>query len=81
WPSISFSPQADKLWHYTCIDVRATLISQSSIDSTVTSIIIIYAQLNDNIKNGIFIDAVSIRTLLPLGYEDISTYPIDQSNN
>ncbi|CAF0819146.1 unnamed protein product [Rotaria sp. Silwood1] len=81
WPSISFSPNADKLWHYTCIDIRARLLSQSSIDSIVSSIVITYAWLNDNIKKGIYIDAVSIRTSLPQGYEDVSLYPIDQSNS
>ncbi|CAF2963963.1 unnamed protein product [Rotaria sp. Silwood2] len=81
WPSISFSPKADKLWHYTCIDIRARLLSQSSIDSTVSSIVIKYAWLNDNIKKGIYIDSVSIRTSLPQGYEDVNTYPIDQSIN
>ncbi|CAF3592631.1 unnamed protein product [Rotaria sordida] len=81
WPSISFSPKSDKLWHYTCIDIRARLLSQSSIDSTVSSIVITYAWLNKNIKNSIYIDTVSIRTALPQGYEDINTYPIDQSIN
>jgi hypothetical protein len=81
WPSISFSPKADSLWHYTCINVNAQLISQSSIDPSVSSIVITTAWLSNDIKNGIFLDAVSIRTALPTGYEDISTYPIDQSAN
>ncbi|CAF3637436.1 unnamed protein product [Rotaria sp. Silwood1] len=81
WPSISFTPKADKNWHYTCIDIHARLLSQSSIDSTVSSIVITYAWLNNNIKKAIYIDTVSIRTALPQGYEDISTNPIDQSIN
>jgi hypothetical protein len=81
WPTLSFSPKADKLWHYVCIDVSARLISQSSIDPSVSSILITYASLTNDIKQGIFIDAVTIRTALPNGYEDPSTFPIDQSAN
>ena len=81
WPEISFSPRTDKVWHYTCIDVYNRLLSQSSISSSTTSIVIKDAWLNDNIKNGIYLDAVSIRSQLPQGYEDENTYPIDQSIN
>jgi hypothetical protein len=81
WPTISFSPQADQFWHYTCIDVLSTLISQSSIDSSTSSLVILTASLSNDIKNGIYLDVVTIRTSLPYGYEDTNTYPIDQSNN
>jgi hypothetical protein len=81
WPSISFSPQADSLWHYTCIDIQATLIAQSSIASTVSSIVITNAWLTNDIKQGIYLDAVTIRTALPNGYEATTTYPVDQSAN
>jgi len=81
WPSISFSPQADQVWHYTCIDIYGTLLSQSSIASTDSSLVITNAWLNNDIKNGIYIDVVSIRGALPNGYEVTTTYPIDQSIN
>ena len=81
WREIPFSPQSDKVWHYTCIDVYSSLLSQSSIDSSVSSIVIRYAWLNNNINNGIFIDTVSVRANLPQGYEDTNKYPIDQSIN
>jgi len=81
WPTIPFSPKADQLWHYTCIDVQAQLISQSSIDPSVSSLVITSAWLTNDIKNGIFLDVVSIRSGLPTGYEAASAYPIDQSAN
>jgi len=79
--TINFSPKADLLWHYTCIDIRSTLISQSTISSTVSQLLIQDAWLNYNIKSGIFLDTISIRTALPVGYEDSSSYPVDQSAN
>ena len=79
WQEISFTPTADQYWHYTYIDIRANLIAQSAIDSSVSSIVISYVWLNRNIKKGIILDAVSVRTALPYGYDDISSYPIDQS--
>ncbi|CAF3925163.1 unnamed protein product [Rotaria sp. Silwood2] len=81
WTSISFSPVADKFWHYTCVDVRATLTSQSSMYSTAFSFVIINAWLNQNIRQGIMIDTVTVRTVLPIGYEDQSLYPIDGASN
>lgn len=81
WTTISFTPKADALWHYTCIDIRATLISQSTISSTVSQLLIQHAWLNYNIKNGIYLDTIAIRTALPVGYEDTSSSPIDQSAN
>lgn len=81
WPSISFSPQADRLWHYTCIDVRANLVGQSSIDASVSSLVITNAWLSTNVKNGIYLDAITIRSSLPYGYEATNTYPVDQSAN
>jgi hypothetical protein len=81
WPSIPFSPQADQLWHYTCINVYAALLAQASIGSTVSSIVITNAWLTNDIKNGIYLDAVTIRTALPVGYEATTTYPVDQSAN
>lgn len=81
WPSISFSPQADRLWHYTCIDVRARLIGQASIDASASSLVITNAWLNNNVKNGIYVDAITIRSSLPYGYEATDTYPVDQSGN
>ena len=81
WPTLSFSPQADQLWHYTCINVYARLVAQSSISSTVSSIVITNAWLSNYVKNGIFLDAVTIRSSLPLGYETTTNYPVDQSAN
>ncbi len=79
WPSISFSPKADKLWHYKCINVQSSLVSQGSLSSSSSSFVIISASLSNYIKQGIFIDAVTVRTALPNGYEDTSSFPIDQS--
>ena len=76
--SISFSPQADRLWHYTCVNVRAQLVAQSSISSSASSLIITKAWLNNNIRKGIFVDSVTLRISLPVGYEDVTTYPVDQ---
>lgn len=70
WQTIPFTPIADQNWHYTCIDIRARYLSQSVIDSSVSSIIIYYAYLDYNIKNGILLDAVTVRTALPFGYND-----------
>lgn len=81
WASFSFAPQADRLWHYTCVDVRATLLAQSSIDSSVSSLVIKYAWLSNNVRKGIFLDAVTIRTAFPYGYEATTSYPVDQSAN
>ena len=81
WPSLSFTPQADRLWHYTCIDVRAALLAQSSIDASVSSLLITNAWLTTNVKNGIYLDAITVRTSLPYGYETTNTYPVDQSAN
>ncbi|CAM2722167.1 unnamed protein product [Rotaria socialis] len=79
--SISFSPIADKLWHYTCVDVRAALNAQSSVYSTASSIVITGAWLNRNIRQGIMVDTVTVRSSLPIGYEDRSLYPIDGASN
>lgn len=81
WPSLAFSPRADKQWHYVCVDVFNGLRSQSSIGSTATSIVITNAWLSNYVRKGIFIDAVTVRNALPTGYEDITQYPIDQSSN
>jgi hypothetical protein len=81
WPQIEFAPQTDRNWHYLCLDIRTILISQSTISSSVSSLLITNAWLVHNIKKGIFIDTVSIRTALPLGYEDTKSYPMDQSAN
>ncbi|CAF3954248.1 unnamed protein product [Rotaria sp. Silwood2] len=81
WSDISFTPIADHNWHYTCIDIRAKLISQSAIASSVSSIIITDASLNRNIKRGIIIDTVSIRTALPYGYDIASSNSSVQSLN
>ena len=35
WPTISFLPIVDHQWHYTCVDIRSRLVSQSSISSSV----------------------------------------------
>lgn len=81
WASLPFIPQADGLWHYTCIDVRATLLAQSSIDSSVSSLVIKYAWLSYNVRKGMYLDAITVRTALPIGYEASTTYPVDQSAN
>ena len=81
WTQIPFTPNADQAWHYICVDVKATLAAQSTIDPMSYSLIIQYAWLNNNVKKGIFIDAVTVRSGFPLGYEDVSSYPIDQSTN
>ena len=81
WSEIPFAAKADQLWHYTCIDVQTTLISQSIIHPTASALIIGYAWLNNNVKKGIFIDAVTIRSSFPIGYEDANSYPVDQSAN
>ena len=81
WYSITFSPQTDQIWHYTCIDVRSKLVSQSSISSSVSSITITNAWLSNYVKKGIYLDAVTLRTSLPTGYEATTQYPIDQSAN
>ncbi|CAF3091006.1 unnamed protein product [Rotaria socialis] len=80
WPSIPFTPIADGVWHYTCIDVFSTLSSQSSTYSSASSIVLNYAALSENIQQGISIDAVTVRTALPIGYEPQSLHPIDQTN-
>ncbi|CAF4171105.1 unnamed protein product [Rotaria magnacalcarata] len=80
WPSIPFTPIADGVWHYTCIDVFSTLSSQSSTYSSASSLVLNYAALSENIQQGISIDAVTVRTALPIGYEPQSLYPIDQTN-
>ncbi|CAF3424464.1 unnamed protein product [Rotaria sp. Silwood1] len=81
WQEIPFTTIADHNWHYTCIDIRTKLISQSAIASSVSSIIITYAALSRNINRGIIIDTVSIRTVLPYGYDNISSYSNIQSLN
>jgi hypothetical protein len=81
WEDIPFSPKADQYWHYICIDINANLISESAIPASASSMIIIYAWLNIDVLNGIFIDTISIRTALPNGYDDINSYPINQSIN
>ncbi|CAF3664415.1 unnamed protein product [Rotaria sordida] len=81
WQDIPFTTIADHNWHYTCLDIRAKLISQSAITSSISSIIITYAVLNRNIKKGIIIDTVSIRTTLPYGYDNINSYPNVRSLN
>jgi len=81
WPSITFTPVADKLWHYTCLNVRSILNAQSSTYSSASSMVITGAWLNRNVLQGIMIDTVTVRTSLPIGYEDRSLYPIDQASN
>jgi hypothetical protein len=80
WPSIPFTPIADGLWHYTCIDVFSTLSSQSSTYSSASSLVLNYAALSEDILQGISIDVVTVRMALPIGYEPQSLYPIDQTN-
>jgi hypothetical protein len=81
YPSISFIPKADSLWHYTCIDVLTQLSAQSSIYSSASSFVINYAWLDRSIANGIIIDTITVRTALPTGYEDESLYPIDEPSS
>jgi hypothetical protein len=80
WPSISFTPIADGVWHYTCIDVFSSLSSQSSTYSSASSFVINYAALSEDILEGVSIDVVTVRTAFPFGYENGSSYQIDQSN-
>jgi hypothetical protein len=80
WPSIPFTPTADGLWHYTCIDVFSILSSQSSTYSSASSLVLNYAALSEYIQQGVYIDEVTVRTALPIGYEPQSLYPIDQTN-
>jgi hypothetical protein len=61
--------------------VYATLVAQSSIASTASSLVITNAWLSNYVKNGIYLDAVTIRSALPLGYESTTMYPVDQSAN
>ena len=79
YPSLSFSPKADSFWHYQCINIQSSLVSQGTLSSSSSSIVIVSASLSNYIKKGIFIDAVSIRISFPNGYEDPSSFPIDQS--
>lgn len=81
WASISFSPVYDKLWHYTCVDVRSALNAQSSMYATAYAFVITSAWLNRNIQQGIIVDTVTLRTSLPIGYEDRRLYPIDRAAN
>ncbi|CAF1649012.1 unnamed protein product, partial [Didymodactylos carnosus] len=81
YQSVPFAPNSDSNWHYICIDLYASLGSQSSTYATASSITVINAYLNRQVRNGIKIDAVSLRNTLPLGYEQPSLYPtIDQSS-
>ncbi|CAF0745209.1 unnamed protein product [Adineta steineri] len=81
WASIPISLQADKFWHYTCVDLQANLLSQGIIDSTVSSFIITQAWLDKNIRNGIFLDVISLRTALPNAYENTGSTSIDKTAN
>jgi hypothetical protein len=78
YPSISLTLTADTLWHYTCINVFNQLITQQSIPSTSSSIVILYASLNPDFFNDIMVDTITIRTSLPIGYEAQNLYPIDE---
>ncbi|CAF1377186.1 unnamed protein product, partial [Adineta steineri] len=78
YPTIPLSLNADQNWHYICINILSELTSQSSSYNS-PSLVITYATLDRNILNSITIDTVTIRTSLPNGYEDVSSYPIDQS--
>jgi hypothetical protein len=81
YPTISLTLITDTFWHYTCINVFAQLVAQSSISSTTSSLVINYATLNPDIRNGIMIDTVTIRTALPMGYVNQSLYPIDEPSS
>ena len=81
WADIPFTHKADLLWHYTCIDIRSTLVSQGAILSTASSLVIRNAWLKNKIKQGIYLDAITIRNALPNGYETPNSYSIDQSSN
>jgi hypothetical protein len=54
------------------------LITQQSIPSTSSSIVIQYASLTPDFFNDIMIDTITIRTSLPIGYEPQNLYPIDE---
>ena len=81
WQEIPFTLIADQNWHYICVDMRAQLIAQAAIDSSVSSVVITYAWLNQYVQRGIILDAISVRTALPYGYDDSSSYSLDQSDN
>lgn len=78
--SIEFNPVADRYWHYTCVDVRRELSSRSSIYSSSTSFVIVDAWINRFVRQGLMIDTISLRTSLPIGYEERRLYPIDKSS-
>lgn len=81
WQDIPFTPIADQQWHYTCIDIRAQLISLSAITPSVSSITLLYAWLNREIRNGIIIDTVTVRKALPPGYENTNSTTTNPSLN
>lgn len=81
WADIPFTPTADLNWHYTCVDIQNELITQGTILTTDSSLVIKYAWLKNKIKSAIFLDTITIRNGLPSGYESASSIPIDQSVN
>ena len=81
WAEIPFIPITDFAWHYTCLDIRAILVSRNSISSSASSLVIEHAWLNNKITNGLYVDAITTRTALPVGYEAMEIYPVDQSAN
>ncbi|CAF3595884.1 unnamed protein product [Rotaria sordida] len=68
--NIPMNLRADSRWHYTCINLRDTLEQYSFMYLTVTSFVILQANLSYFAPLTIMIDTVTLRNTLPIGYED-----------
>ena len=69
--SILLTLRADERWHYKCIDLSYMLEQHSPSYATVISFVINRVYLNSFTPAGVMIDTVTLRTLLPIGYEEI----------
>lgn len=79
--NIPINLRTDSLWHYTCLDLSDTLQQYSVTYLTVTSFVFIQVNISYFVPLSIMIDTVTLRSDLPIGYEDDTTImSTDQSS-
>ena len=68
--NIPMNLKSDSRWHYQCLELRDMLEQYSLTYLTVTTFIIQQINLNSFTPLTVMIDTVSLRNVLPIGYEN-----------
>lgn len=79
--NIPINLQVDGRWHYLCFNLRDTLEQFNPLYMAVTTFIVREATMSQFTSRSVMIDAVSLRSNMPIGYEDEATIlETDRSN-